>query len=100
MATVMQPEDLVKIADLAKIRLTDEEIVRYTKDLNDIVQYAQALKKVNTDGVEPMISPLVGMPTPVRDDLVKASLTQEEALKGALYTEAGHFKVPKTIAGD
>ena len=100
MATVMKPEDLVRIASIAKIRLTGEEVERYTKDLNDIVEYAEALKKIDISGVEPMVSPLVGLKTPLRQDAVKPSLTQEQALKGAKYTESGHFKVPKTISGD
>lgn len=93
-------DDLRKAADLAKINLKDDEMDRYIADLNAIVAYAQKLKEVDVDGVEPMISPLLGMNTPLREDSVKPGLTQQEALKAASQTEAGHFRVPKTLQGN
>ena len=95
----MKPEDLIRIASLAKIRLTEEEIAKYTKDLNDIVEYAEALKQVNIDNAVPMVSPL-NFNTPFRQDVAKDSLTQEQALHAASQVQDGHFRVPRTVSAD
>jgi aspartyl-tRNA(Asn)/glutamyl-tRNA(Gln) amidotransferase subunit C len=87
------------VADLAKIKLTPDEIEKYTKDLNAIVEYAETLKKVDITGVEPMFSPNVHEGTPLRQDAVKVYLTQSEALSGSNEVEAGHFRVPRTVEG-
>ncbi len=92
-------EDLLKVAALAKINLNEQEIERYTADLNAIVDYAASLQKVDVTGVEPMVSPIAGQSTPLREDAVMPSLSQADALKEASQIEAGHFRVPKTIEG-
>ena len=92
-------ESLLKVAALAKISLNEQEIERYTTDLNVIVGYAARMQKIDVANVEPMVSPILGQATPLKEDLVMQSLSQADALKGASQTEAGHFRVPKTIEG-
>ncbi len=91
--------DLMYLKDLAKIELTEDEITGYTSDLDAIVQYAAMLQEVDVAGVEPMYTPILDKGTPLREDIVKPSLTQAEALSQAKDTEAGYFRVPKTLEG-
>ena len=91
--------DLLKAASLAKINLNEQEIEQYAADLNAIINYAECLKEIDVADIEPMISPIMGQSTPMREDLVAPSLSQANALKEASQVEAGHFRVPKTIEG-
>ena len=95
----MKREALLKIADLAKINLNEQETERFVADLNAIVDYAARLQKVDVTDVEPMVYPIFGQITPLKEDVVMPSLSQADALKEASQIEAGHFRVPKTIEG-
>ena len=97
MSTRVKAEEIKRVAAQSKLTLTEAELERYVNDLNAIVGYAQKLQQVDVSGIEPMTSPIIGQHTPFREDIVGESLTQEEALKGSKFVEAGHFKVPKTI---
>ena len=99
MGNRMKREDLLKIAALAKINLNEQEIERFIADLNAIVDYAARLQKADVTNVEPMVYPIFGQITPFKEDIVMRSLSQADALKEASQTEAGHFRVPKTIEG-
>ena len=99
MSTKITRDDLMYVKDLAKIDLTEDEITRYTSDLDAIVQHAAKLQEVDVTGVDPMYTPILDTGTPFRADVVMPGLTQEEALSQANDVEAGHFRVPKTIEG-
>jgi len=92
-------EDLLKVASIAKINLNEQETEQFTADLNAIVGYAVRLQNVDITGIEPMVSPISGRSTPLKEDIVEPSLSQADALKEASQVEAGHFRVPKTIEG-
>ncbi len=61
-------EDVVKIAKLARLELTKEEIERYQKDLSSILEYAKKLDEVDTEGVEPLYQ-VTGLEHVVREDV-------------------------------
>ncbi|MDR2401806.1 MAG: Asp-tRNA(Asn)/Glu-tRNA(Gln) amidotransferase subunit GatC [Deferribacteraceae bacterium] len=96
---MISEKDIAYVADLAKIKLNDGEVKKFTSDLNDIVEYAAMLKEVDVTGIEPMYSPNIDEGTPEREDAVKLSLTQSEALAASRYVDRGHFRVPKIIEG-
>jgi aspartyl-tRNA(Asn)/glutamyl-tRNA(Gln) amidotransferase subunit C len=96
---MISEKDIMYVADLAKIKLDEGEIKKFTSDLNDIVEYAAMLKEVDVTGVEPMYSPNLDEGTPEREDVAKFSLTQSEALAASIYVDNGHFRVPKIIEG-
>jgi aspartyl-tRNA(Asn)/glutamyl-tRNA(Gln) amidotransferase subunit C len=96
---MISENDIAYVADLAKIKLDEGEVKKFTSDLNDIVEYAAMLKEVDVTGVEPMYSPNLTEGTPEREDTVKFSLTQSEALAASQYVDRGHFRVPKIIEG-
>ncbi len=89
-------EDVAKVAKLARLRFTDEEIEAFKGQLNTILEYVAKLEELDTSGVEPTFH-LLEHRNVVRPDEVKPSLSQEEALQNAPMAEKGHFVVPKII---
>ncbi len=89
-------EEVVKVAELARLEFTDEELDRFTEQLGNILAYIQKLAELDTTGVEPT-SHVLDIATPLRDDRVVEWLTQEEALSNAPEKEDGFFVVPQVI---
>ena len=84
------------VARLARLRLTEEEKEKYTKQLADILKYINKLSELDTEKVEPTFH-VLQLSNVFREDKVKPSLKQEEILTNAPEVEAGHFKVKKVI---
>jgi len=95
MAKITQ-EDVKRLADVSQIAMTDDEIEKYTADMQSIVKFAAKLQELNTDDVEPTIHIVEGSNI-LRKDEPKRSLTQEEALKNAPEAKDGYFKVPSIL---
>jgi aspartyl-tRNA(Asn)/glutamyl-tRNA(Gln) amidotransferase subunit C len=92
--------DVRKVAKLAHLEITDEEVAIYTPQMADIVKYIEQLNELDTDSIEPMLGGLTdeGAATQaVRDDIAVPSLGQETALSQAPSGVAGHFQVPKVL---
>ncbi len=89
-------EDVVHVAGLARLALTEEEVELYTAQLQRILEYVEKLSGVDTRGVEPTTY-TVPMVEVMRDDVVEGSLKPEEALRNAPEKDRGCFKVPKII---
>lgn len=84
------------VARLARLKLTEEEKEKYTKQLGDILTYINKLSELNTEKVEPT-SHVLHLSNVFREDEVKPSLKQEEILANAPEVEYDHFKVKKII---
>ncbi len=93
---IISIDDVRHIALLARLEFGEDEIGRFTDDLNEILQYAEKLQALDTDGVEPT-SHAVRLTNVFREDAVRPSLTNEQALANAPDCEAGCFKVPPII---
>jgi aspartyl-tRNA(Asn)/glutamyl-tRNA(Gln) amidotransferase subunit C len=87
------------IAELANLRLRDEELGKYAADLEEILTYVEKLNELDTADVEPMAQVIYpGSETAtLRDDDVGLSFSQDLALRSAPKAGAGHFKVPRVI---
>lgn len=95
--------DVRKVAKLAHLEITDEEVALYTPQMADIVKYIEQLNELDTESVEPAIGGLTaeGEATlTLREDVVIPSLGQEAALDQAPSAVSGHFQVPKVLAGE
>lgn len=90
--------DISHVAKLANLPLSDEEKKKFEKQLGETIEYIESLNDVKTDGVEPT-SQVTGLENVTREDEVKPSLSQEEALSNARQTHNGFFKV-KGILGN
>jgi len=85
--------DLVRhLASLARIQVTDEEVVRFTEQLALIVDSVAVVNKA-VEGDVPATSHPIPMQNVFREDVVESSLTQEQALSGAPDSAQGRFKV-------
>lgn len=91
-------EEIQKVARLSRLALSDEEIDRYAHQLSDILNYAEALNKLDTSDVEPT-SHSLSMTNVFRDDVPHTCLTPEEALANAPEAEDQSFRVPTIIQG-
>lgn len=86
------------IAALAHLRLDEEEIELYAKQLSDILEYANQVQQIDTTGVPPTAS-VLSRHEADRADVVHQSLDRQSALGNApdASLEAGLFKVPRVI---
>jgi aspartyl-tRNA(Asn)/glutamyl-tRNA(Gln) amidotransferase subunit C len=87
------------VADLANLRLSDEEVLRMGHDLGQILTHVEQLKGLDTTNVEPMAQVLfqADETATLREDIPYPPLTNKEALANAEASGGGYFKVPKVI---
>lgn len=90
----MTPEEIRKIAGLARLRLTDEEVALLAGQFRGIIGHLERLRAVGTDGVEPLDHPLP-LTDVLRDDATRPGLSRDDALAGAPDAAAGQFRVPR-----
>jgi len=88
-----------RVADLARLYLTDDEIEQMTVSLNKILEFEEQLKGVNTDNVEPMAQAVPGVNV-MREDVVENSLPLREVMLNAPDEVEGFFRVPRIIEKD
>jgi aspartyl-tRNA(Asn)/glutamyl-tRNA(Gln) amidotransferase subunit C len=92
--------DVRKVATLAHLEISEEEVALYTPQMAEIVKYVEQLNQLDIEDIEPMLGGLTdeGEETATtREDVVRPSLTQDEALSRAPSPVAGHFQVPKVL---
>lgn len=92
--------DVRKIAKLAHLEISDEEVELYTPQMEGIVAYVEQLNDLDIDEIEPMLGGLTAegeTTVTLREDVIAASFTQEEALSEAPAGVSGHFQVPKVL---
>jgi len=93
---MITPDDVRKVASLARIYLREEEVRHLTKDLEKILDYIGKLEKLNIADIEPT-SHVLPLKNVYREDRLQEPLSQKEALQLAVEKHAGCFKVPKVI---
>jgi aspartyl-tRNA(Asn)/glutamyl-tRNA(Gln) amidotransferase subunit C len=93
---MISEKDVKYVASLARIHLKDEEIDHLTEDLEKILDYINKLDTLDVGEVQPT-SHVLPLKNVAREDIVKPSLTQQEALKISVEQQGGSFKVPKVI---
>lgn len=92
---------VARIASLARIKVTDDEIAAMVPELNGILAWVEQLGEVNVEGIAPMTA-VIPNKQRLRDDVVNADpLTggdvQDKVLSNAPAGEHGFFGVPKVI---
>jgi len=88
--------DIEKVALLARLQLTEDELGTMTHELTQIVGYVDQLAEVSTDGVEPMAH-AIELVNVFRDDVVAPSLPREEALANAPHHDGRGYLVPAVL---
>jgi aspartyl-tRNA(Asn)/glutamyl-tRNA(Gln) amidotransferase subunit C len=90
-------QDVKRIADLARLELTNEELDLFTRQLGDILTYVEQIRALDTTGVAPT-SHVLNRPVD-RDDAVGPTLSRPDLFSNAPdgSPEAGLFKVPRVM---
>jgi aspartyl-tRNA(Asn)/glutamyl-tRNA(Gln) amidotransferase subunit C len=91
-------EKVLKMAKLARLTFTEEELARMEKSLGQLVGYVDQLGKLDLKDVEPMLA-VDTQPRPMRPDEVKPSLDKEATFRNAPEVNLDHFSIPKVIGG-
>ena len=87
---------VAKIASLARIRMSDEEVAAMVPELNNILGWVEQLGEVDVAGVEPMTA-VIPNHLRLREDKVTDGGIRDKVLANAPAPEHGFFGVPKVI---
>ena len=86
-------DQVIHVARLARLRLSDEEIERMAPELSKILGHVETMNKLDLEGVEPT-SHVVDLVNVLREDVPRPSLPREKALEQAPDAAPGGFRVP------
>ena len=90
-------EDVLKLAHLARLQLSDSEVESFMAEINDILGYVEVLQSVDVDGLEPTIQ-VSGLKNVTREDVVKQyQATPEGLLAVAPHKEKTSLKVKRVL---
>jgi aspartyl-tRNA(Asn)/glutamyl-tRNA(Gln) amidotransferase subunit C len=89
-------EDVLKLARLSKLELTDDQLSRFRDELQAIVGYVEQLQSVDVEGLEPT-NQVTGLQNATRPDEIREYVSPEELLKNLPAREGDQIKVNKMI---
>jgi aspartyl-tRNA(Asn)/glutamyl-tRNA(Gln) amidotransferase subunit C len=87
---------LEHVANISKLKLTDEEIEKFLPQLEEAINFFSQLEQVNTDNVSPSFHP-VELKNSLREDVEKKCLSQDDALSLTKHKKDGYFKGPGAV---
>lgn len=93
---MIKREDVVHVAKLARLKLSDAEVEDLTGKMGEILGYIEHLNSAPTDGVA-ATSMMAPEHDPLRDDVPVPSLEQEEILRNGPSVKQNHFAIPRVI---
>jgi aspartyl-tRNA(Asn)/glutamyl-tRNA(Gln) amidotransferase subunit C len=96
MSKNIDAQEVLKVAGLAKLRLSEEEVQRFGEQLSQIVGYVDQLSSVDTQNVEPL-DHVLDVTDALRDDSIAPSLPRESALSNAPKKDGETFLVPPVL---
>lgn len=91
---MVEPEDVEKTAENARIKITDQEKTQLTKEFESILEMFQKLEQINTENVEPAFHPIETEPKTRKDEPNK-SLDKNQVFQNTENHENNQFKGPK-----
>ena len=95
--TKIARDEILKLAKLARLRLSDEEVSKFQDEISSILGYAGMLSDVDTEGLKPTYQ-VTGLENVTRpDEIVDYGTTPEELLKNAPSKEKDYIKVRRMI---
>jgi len=89
-------EEVAHVAHLARLRLSDDELHRFTSQLAAVLEHAKDVETLDLEGVEPMTHPLP-LENVTREDEIHEMVERDSILDEAPDVEDGRFKVPKIL---
>lgn len=96
MATLSR-DDILKLARLARLDLTEDEITEYSAELSEILQYVEQLQGIDVNGLQPT-NQVTGLTNVMRGDKIKDyGYSATDLLKNLPAQENGHIKVKRML---
>lgn len=90
-------EDILKLAKLARLELTEDEITKFIGEISAILGYVEQLQNVDLDGLRPTYQ-VTGLTNAMRpDELIDYGASPKDLLKNAPALEKGHIKVKRML---
>jgi aspartyl-tRNA(Asn)/glutamyl-tRNA(Gln) amidotransferase subunit C len=89
-------EEVLHIARLARVALTEAEIIRMSEQLSNLLEHFEVLQQVDTEGIPPTAQS-VELRSVMRDDVIAPSLSPEDVLANAPRLENDCFKVKPVL---
>ena len=98
MAKKLERNEVLSVARLGRLKLTEAEVEDYSIKLGKVLEYVESLNEVPTDDVEPMVH-AVELSNIFRADAVQPSLERSDALANAPKSDGSFFLVPQILDG-
>lgn len=92
----LSDDDIRRIADLGRLNISEEDVVKVGKELNDIFEMIEQIRSVDTTNIAPMPNPHDGVQR-LREDAVSEPENRTENMKNAPEQAEGYFLVPQVI---
>jgi len=96
MSARLTRDNVAKVADLARLNLSEAELERYTEQLGAVLDHAEDVASLDLDGVPPTAHPLP-LVNVLRDDVVVEGADRDEVLSQAPSVEDRRFRVPAIL---
>ncbi len=96
MSARLTRDNVAKVADLARLELTEADLDRYTEQLSAVLDHAEDVASLDLDGVPPTSHPLP-LVNVLRADVVVEGVDREEVLSQAPSVEDRRFRVPAIL---
>lgn len=93
---MLTKEEVIKVAGLARIELSEEEVQKFQKDLSSILDYVDELKNVDTEGLE-IVASVTGLENVQREDKAVLIDYQDDILANAPESKDGYYKVKSIL---
>ena len=88
--------NIIYLAKLARLKLTDAEKERFSSQMGTIIKYIEKLDELDTQNVQPTAH-VLGLKNIFRDDIVMEPLTDHDPINDSPAHSKGHYEVPKII---
>ena len=89
-------QEVKKIAELSRLSLTNEELKKRTKDMNNILDYMDTLNEIDTENVEELYN-VHDMNNSLREDNYESSLDKKDVLANSPNSNSDYIEVPLTV---
>lgn len=96
MSTQLSEQDVLKVASLSRLKLSETEVSALGKQMESVLKYIAMLDELNTEAIEPMAH-AIEISNVFREDQLKESLPREKSLANAPQTDGSYFLVPAIL---
>ncbi|HEX3095823.1 MAG TPA: Asp-tRNA(Asn)/Glu-tRNA(Gln) amidotransferase subunit GatC [Patescibacteria group bacterium] len=93
---MLTEEEVKKVAQMARIEMSDQEVTKFQKDLSSVLDYVAELQQVDTEGLE-IVSSVTGLENVERPDVARVIDYQEEILANAPERKDKYYKVKSIL---